>query len=524
MPATNKHPPTKKKSAKRLIKRAARKLIPKPKAQTKTVRGPPRRFQTQSNLAGAAISMDDKVVNQATVSMEAFGNLSPLAQFQLTSLRPGLLNTPYVEYNGTPSKLPTTIAQGARLESMIATDAAKFTAITLCPIYGLSSAVPTSGLGVQTLADASAVTTALGVRGYAFSEVYGATTFTSKIVSYAARVSVTLMAPEATLSGSVYIGCLPVSAYIGSSTAALLDSATVTIDLKEKSSWDLRSCISNRNLVHDAPPLTAGLQEEWVSYAIISQSPAKALDGTGTIPYSLEMKAHSNAIWWPIVSTPILNAIATKPVETNAPETRTQSEFSNAASSATNAPVPTTKDKIFKIIDVLLKGASAVPMLGAFSSVARGVVSAVQGALSDPLDNLPDTARVISDTDWYMVSALSRWPHYENPLLEDAVNEWFSSCNNLLSVFRNASDRIAAIKKSANVCKAVVHRTREGSSIKYYLPGGKEWDVLADLNFRSVMSKAPIPTGFIPSPEDEDTFVDYAPPKLRKLNALNASK
>lgn len=379
-----------------------------------------------------------------------YDRLGPQAQFELTALRPGEFQTPYVENNGVASRLSTMIINGQSSFTVSAAEAAKYTLLSICPIAAASDAsgVGSTGIGYLSGLNDTSTFTMADVRGGGFSTYYGASTFASRITPYATRLMLKLLAPEATISGVAYLGSMPISSYIGSTISTLIKNSTSTIDLKSFKDFEIKASVSSRGLIHHRTSTSLTVPQdfgdEWVSYALIDKGAVMSFSDGTSVQHVWSITAHTNAVWWPSVDTPALSGAVQKVVPSVQAENTAQEVFKKIAETYLSAPQPFTLDNLKKIVPQLLTAAKAIPSLGPWISAAHGVASLALTGLTDPRDKLPDFVNIIADLDWIQRTIDSKYTFPEP--IQDRLEKWFDATENLRQYFEKMQENVSAIK------------------------------------------------------------------------------
>lgn len=399
----------------------------------------------------------------------------PEAQFQLAMMRPGSTNCRFVDMNRQPSVLPTTLAKGEYLSSTSAVKAAKWSVVSCCPVAGLLSPTIDSGIGYlddQALTDVMSDTAATGL---GFVDVYGATTFSSKIMAFASTLTVSIQAPEANLAGVVLIGAVSLSVFRTATVTVLMELADTQLDLRTNATFDLKSSIQNRALIHRLPTVAPSEAfEEIVAYAVIPALPAQSLADGSAVAYKVRFKVNSNLVWWPAGSLPLLNNIAARPLEAIQPTTQKQDRFCMEAAQVSSNPKPFTLKQIAAYARSILNAAEYIPVIGTYAKSANAAISTIMNLIEDPLSSLPGVSSVIADVNFYLSSANSRWPMFQVTEVEDAIAAWVVSTNNLLAVLRNYQDARSKFRNQAFGLRRRIENLRGKARVVYHNEDNEE--------------------------------------------------
>ena len=403
----------------------------------------------QSNTSAPKYSHSSLTVQTGERALDAYTKLSPLAQHELTALRPGEFNTPFVEANGVASKLATCVINGLWSQDFSSSSLAdKYVVATVCPMASVSNVPNTISSGVGLVyASGSNVMTFATARGATFTDTYGATTFASKMIPYATRAEIVVDIPLGNVAGEIWVGSLPLSSFIGTSVNNLIKNSTKTIDGKSLmggNKVELKAAINDRSLIHFVNNLedagtpvemsNAGeLAEEWIAYAVFSKKFATAYDGS-QMGFTMNLTAHTNAVWWPAVNTPALNGVVAKAAPSTAALTLAQDHFSKVAESYLADPRPFSMKSIMSVAGSLLSKAESIPGIGVYASAAKGLVSLAQHVLSTPHDGTEDYSSLISDLEWFNSVVDQKWLGYRDPDINLMVDNWIEASDELLEL------------------------------------------------------------------------------------------
>lgn len=472
--------PTMRLTARRIARRPRRKRVQAARSRSRSVRvvAPARTIPVSINQKTSNKAL---VVQTATMSVDAWKNLPPTAQYELSALRPGLMQTPYVENNGMASKLATCVLNGQRTQS-VSNLLDKYTVVTLCPIAAASDILGTgtTGCGYRDNLDATSVFSFTDVRGAGFTDFYGSATYASRITPYASRCEVKIEAAEATIAGVAFIGSMAVSSFVGSSVNTLIDNATNTVDLKNSTRIELKSVVNNRNLIHFRAPGAASLTEplefadEFVSYCVFDKNTVRSITDGSSLAYNTSMTLHTNAVWWPVKETPSLAGIVSKmPVSTVA-TTPAQDSFCKAAETNNANPSPVGESKIKTLLAALLNAAQMVPAFAPYISAARSIASLGVSMLSDPRDSLPDYSGIISDLEW-CARAIDGKYKYQDQLAVAEIDRWLDETQSAIEWFRGAQKRITEVRRIYSSCTQVQKWRGTSLYLSYVNQDGDAW-------------------------------------------------
>lgn len=399
-------------------------------------------------------------------------------------MQPGNFNVPFVDANSTPLRLPTSVVCGELETNIGSPENSAYNLYYIQPLLGWTngSDICSSGFGQRTNLTGVSVVTADS--GYSYTDVYGAATAFSRTKIFATRVDFTISAPEANMSGRVYIGSLPYASFEGSTVTALLDNATTQVDLKKSSSWSLKSAITDRGRIHDEPSALslASLRDEWVSYCIISRSAVQNITTGVASVYQVLSKFYSNQVWLPAVSTPALNQIAVRAHDSTKPLNKSEQEFANRAQQDVANPIPTAIKTVLTAASKIANGLSAIPVLSPFTGVASMVLSAAAGVLEDPLSKLPDYTKQLADVDFY-INITRTWPKGPEEY-EDVVQRLVESLLVARRDLASLVEEVKSIRLAAASCERRVIKNRDRDLLVYYLPSGEELDCNLKRRFR----------------------------------------
>ena len=374
-------------------------------------------------------------VNVAEVALDAWKNLSPLAQHELSVLRPGELKTPFVESNGVASRLATAVIAG-QFTSNIPSSSTKSSMVVVSPMACLTGAAGVSYAGIKVLnPNASDVMTLDEARGYTMTQVFGSTSYASKMLPYASRVEITMSVPLGNLSGIAYYGCVPLAVFVGATVADLVKTTVKTIDLKElgQRTFPLKAAINDRSLIHFvnnkvdtlgtsvAMTNPGELSEEWISFFIVSSKAAMDYSGS-PMAYDINITAHSNVVWWPISTTPTLSTIVAKePIPTKATSPR-EDHFSKVAETHQANPEPSTLNKVCGFVKSLCDAGSSLPVVGEFAKVGSMIAGAAQSIFSDGVSEQHDYTQIIEDIRFFLSVIRQKWGYVSDPELAAQIS------------------------------------------------------------------------------------------------------
>lgn len=458
----------------RTLKSILKKVQPRSKSRQASRSMSQKKMKTATTLGVAKKPTTGPTGSAAPISQDQAA-ACPEAQFQLAMMRPGFINCRFVDLNRQPSVLPTTLAKGEYLSSTSATKAAKWSVVTLCPMAGLMSTTIDTGVGYlddQAITDTMTDDVATGL---GFASVYGATTFAGKVLSFATTLTVTIQAPEANLAGTVLTGSVSLSVFRGASVNTLMELADTQLDLRTNATFELKSSIQNRALIHRNPTVLASeCFEEIVAYAVIPALPAQSLDDGSAVAYKVRYKVNSNLVWWPAGTLPLLNNIAARPMEQIHAATMKQDRFCMEAAQVSSNPKPYSLKQIASYARAILTGAEYLPVIGNYATMAKNAIATISGMIEDPLSSLPGVESIIADANFYLQSANARWPIFEQPELEEAVTNWVNSTNTLIAILQNYTDRRNRFREKAYSLRRRIENLRGKARVVYYSDNQEE--------------------------------------------------
>jgi hypothetical protein len=398
--------------------------------------------------------------------------LSPEAQFQVSMLAPGTINCPYVE-DHEPSKYPTAIFPGYDTQTIAAATAAtNFTVIAWSPCVGSIF----GGTGYY-IGNGTSTSTVSFTAGRTTDSIYGTTVIFSKFFTFGGTVDIEFQAPQATLCGNVMIGNLPYKTFTSSTVGSLLSQATTEIDLKRQSKWSMKSRIQDRSLIHNnktptSPDQDLHYEEEAVAYAIIGMAPAKALDGTTSIPFELISKLRSHAVWLPAVSTSVLASVAKTTLTNIIPQTPQQEAACQKMEYSSYSTQPAPRSVLGRIVDVLAISAEMASDMIPGGRLVSSALSAAAGMLMDPWVDLRMTTSEISDLQWFRQQFLIRWntTGYTGDVATTYA-AFFTAYANFLAACITANGIAEEHAKSRQDYEHRVVPAFGGSTIRYYRDG-----------------------------------------------------
>lgn len=432
-------------------------------------------------------------VDTGSMSMAKWSSLSPLAQMSLSFVRPGTFNCPFVEANGAPSRAPTTVIHGETEFSITATAAAKYTGIFLCPSLGYNSDTGSSGVSVANSGIGTDTFTLPMTSGESFTNLYGSSAIFSRYRILATRLEVVFDAPEATLAGSAFIGSMQISALNGSTWTSLVDCATKTYDLKQHKTFELKAFLSDRSLAHETCT-SSSIADEWVSYIIFSKSPARSITDGTTLPYTQLVKAHSNVLWNPVLSSPVMNGIATRAPDSVLPPPPVQLELANICQARAAEPEPPSLSAIAKMVHAATSGGRVAHLLAPVSRGTATGPSGLSGNLSDPSLLVPDFRDRISNLG-FVCTLLRRLAPLDDPE-EDILSHCSQDLIRLIDRLQVLQAESDAVRQTYSECSKSLEESRSGSRIVYRLPDGTLYSHLSSPKPRSGSAVRSTSSGF----------------------------
>lgn len=413
-------------------------------------------------------------VAAGTMALAKWSSLSPLAQMTLAFSCPGSVNAPFVEANGSPSRVPTAVIHG-ELDFANDTNFPNTRHLVLFNHPQMGYSVDQPGAGVQRNSPTTTTTSMSFTmnQGESFSSVYGASTMFSRYKILAQRHEWTFSAPEATLAGTVWIGSIQVSALVGTNVVTLIDNATESFALKDRCKWETRSFISDRTLVHDTATLSS-VADEWISYCVISPSPSVNITTGAAADYRLYLKSHANIIWNPVVQSPVMNGIALRPPDSVEPPPKAQVETANIIQSRAADPIPAPKSWVAKVVSALAAGASAATHFTPWAAPISAGLSALSGLFSDPACQIPcyqDRMARLADI-MHIFRGLPEGDEADETLHSEAL----VSMNRLYNLWNSKQQASVAIRRMYSECVQETETTRKGTFIRYKKPDGSYFD------------------------------------------------
>lgn len=441
-----------------------------------------RRKAMPSGITAPALKHNN-AVQVAARALDAWAGLSPLAQHEMTILRPGEFNTPFVEANGSASKIPTSVINGLyTINFSTAEQNTKYILLTYCPMAGLTGASGTSssGVGAVALQDADTITMT-HIRGVSMSNTFGSTAFAGKIVPYALRADITIQVPLGNLSGSIWQGCMPLRSIIGSKLETLRLNTVDTRDAKSLVSnprISIRAAINDRSLIHfvnnskdvsgTSIAMTAPgeLADEWVSYVILSRNFALNYDGNIS-PIDIHSTVHANICWWPAVDSAALNGVVSKIHTSTAATTPSQDHFAKVAETYQSDPRPWSYADLAKTAKVLLNAAESIPALSPYVSMAKMAGGLIKNILSDPLALVADYSDVIADLQWFKGVGENKWTGFSDPDVIEEIDGWLDATDDLIDLLLAKTAHAKKFRMNCLSGQQIVKHERNGLLISY---------------------------------------------------------
>lgn len=351
--------------------------------------------------------------------------IPPSLQFALSSLRPGLIATPYVETNNTPSRYPTAVIHGENEYPLNAAAAADYIFIINDPWAGYNALQSVPGIVVGNRPDnVVAIPFNMGW-GTPFADFYGGMALSSRYRIYGQTLDISIVAPEATLSGAVYLGSLPRGSCVGCNIGYLRDSASEVIDLKTNPTFSIKAFITDKTLIHGSL-LDTGVSDEFISYAVLQRSSVQAVTADGPRGYTISIKAHANLLWEPGINSPFVASLTMRPPDNTRPLTLNEQSFVNDTVAAIPVPEPESLQTIMAYANQLFHGkhTTHAKRPRTTSTMVRIGARALQDPLSllwNPSDSIAHVSmvqdllrnKVVPDKYWQPL----------NDLLADVLND-----------------------------------------------------------------------------------------------------
>lgn len=394
----------------------------------------------------------------ASPSLPGWADSPPAIQFALSSMRPGLISTPYVESNNNPSRYPTSVLHGENEYPVTVGEAAQYTVILNYPWAGYGADQGVAGVTVLFRPDnALAINAGFGT-GSPFGDLYGAMANTSKYRTYGQTLDISIVAPDSTVSGAAHIGSIPYYALFGCNVGSLRDAASVVVDLKSTPTFSLKTWINDKTLVHGTKVL-ADVGDEMVSFAVLQRNSVQTITADGARAFSIAIKAHANIIWEPALNTPFMMSLTMRPPDNTRALTMAEQDFCNASLAAIPVPTPSDYGTIVSYMHSLTKGQRvSLPKVPPKTHMSR--TSGVRLVL-DPRDKLWNPAdsimnlRCIAD----MARLKSLPDKYFNPIAD--------LFQDVLRDLTKSQDEYEALLRLYDSSKTRVHVRRDHDEIEY---------------------------------------------------------
>lgn len=328
------------------------------------------------------------LANENRVSPDIFATLPTDLAFNLAALRPGEVQTPYLDSNGNVTHVNTGTARGAYSLTYSTSSQASFPYILLTLDSSVSNLYTTpaySGLSQNSyLSETSTVDlSSFGIGLVARSSVFGTlSNFSDKFFIYANMMKLVVRTPLVNLSGTAWVGRFSYAQLKAGFTIADLKKHALEIDLKVNPSIELRSFINFRELHTYNDGTNTELNDEYFSFCLFNPDPVVAVTSQTTGPLNLDLSFKCSYLWWPDYSSPALEGALqslSAPVRTKTPN---QVKLSEELDRLLGAPQPPSSDAFSALIAYALNLPRMGRRLGKVNprAMRRGTV-ATQGMM-----------------------------------------------------------------------------------------------------------------------------------------------
>lgn len=256
-------------------------------------------------------------MNSGTMSAEMMNaapedpRMSAESQWQLACCRPGTTHTPYVIDEKVRQDLPT----GVGKTDLLANHSGQFYVLFMWfphigTIGGGSGYYSVIGNGGDLVNFADVIGGQVNSAAV-YGDVAG---FTDKFYVFNGSLDIVLRAPEATRSGSVWIGSISWSQLqAGARSFNQLRQRAKEFDLKDSARFSLKATVSDREIVDylnrgagTADGVNAPIWNELVAYAIISPQAFRNITNGDPVAYNADINVRVNYAWVPEFTAPML--------------------------------------------------------------------------------------------------------------------------------------------------------------------------------------------------------------------------
>lgn len=255
--------------------------------------------------------------------------MSAESQWQLSCCQPGTIHSPYVIDDKVRQDICTGVGKSDRIE---AASGLSYVCIFWFPHIGTIG--NGSGFYITVAAAADPITQAdLITLQTAGTALYGDTAgFSDRFYVYSGSLDVVLRAPEATRSGSVWIGSISWAQFqTNPKTVTQLRQRAKEFDLKDSARFSLKSTVLDRNIVDyinrgagTPESFQAPIWNEVISYAIISPQAFRNITDGASVNYSVDINVRVNYAWVPEFTAPMLTGAGVGNRTQHPPPTETE--------------------------------------------------------------------------------------------------------------------------------------------------------------------------------------------------------
>lgn len=321
----------------------------KPKrARRRRQRAAPAPPEVPNGLVGM---MDD-----AGLGPEVLKGLPSQFAFTLGAMRPGEFVCPYVESAGNMAPLPSGIATGNFVKTIPAADWGSGINLkqymTICMSTTPAAINGASGLSqpLYHLNGTSSISTSNVITMEAFTDVWGAKTFTDKLFITGITSRLIVRTTAANLAGSVFIAQASISQIVGGVTVSSLLQHAIEVDLRKSNVVEGRAFICDLDLPHRKITNTDDMPDETVTVFIFPYAPALALGTTTPVDVTFDWSFKMSYLWWPDYASPALAKIGPGFVYPVERPTDAEQAAVDTLDRLITSPVPPTREAFIELI------------------------------------------------------------------------------------------------------------------------------------------------------------------------------
>lgn len=410
---------------------------------------------------GLASSGVDAIVSNSGINrqeihsdMQTHGSVAvapAVTSFQASLIYPGYYDSPYIDESHI-CPCPHGVAHGSlNFLADNTTYAVVFVAPSLASGVSASLATQRSGVGVLPQGFPTTTITTDMVCGTAGSwvNVFGNTTASKKIFSWAGRVEVSLQIPEATVQGIVYVGNAPASMVIGATVADLIRLSIEAQGESGGATYTIRNSIVELGMAH-APYSTYSItdlpQDERVSWMMFSPASAGTISGAAPADYKINALYHANYFWVPTYQPQVVGSTEAQVKAESGVMIPPKDREAISAVCQRSSVSSTLSELLGKGAKIAAAGAGVARIVGLFwagalpISAGLGIASSAMGMASGALAETEPTVSTISnamDTDYVLTNIIPRWGSWDQypKTITDCIREFESTTIKLKALF-----------------------------------------------------------------------------------------